>query len=118
MTNLQISDDLARLIQHEAARHDQPIEEFLKSVIDRERTLADRRQLEAEQEWWLGLPLRERAKYEGEYVAIHNRALVDHDKNEDELYQRIRAQYGRTPVLLMPAEGPREIRIYSPRFPR
>ncbi len=116
MTTLQISDDLAKMIRREAERHDQPIETFLKAVVERERTLADRRQLEREQEWWLSLPLRDRAKYEGEYVAIHDQTLVDHDKNEATLYQRIRAKYGRTPVLVMPAEGPREIRIYSPRI--
>jgi hypothetical protein len=40
--------------------------------------------------------------------------LVDHDQDENALHNRIGAQYGKTPVLIMPAEGPREIRILSP----
>ncbi len=115
---LQISDDLAQLIRREAERSALPVEEFLKSVLERERTLADRRKLEQEQEWWLSLSLGERAKYEGQYVAVHNHQLLDHDKDADNLYQRIRSKYGELPILIMPAEGPREIHIYSPHLVR
>ncbi|HKZ86507.1 MAG TPA: hypothetical protein VJ793_22995 [Anaerolineae bacterium] len=72
MTPLQVSDELAREISHEAESRGLPIEDFLKSVIRRERTLADRRKIEQEQTWWLGLPLNERAMYEGKFVAVHN----------------------------------------------
>ncbi len=80
--------------------------------------MAARLKIESEQEWWLNLPLSRRAKYEGEFVAIHSRKVVDHDKDEAALYARTRKKYGKTPVLIMPAEGPREIRIYSPRLAR
>lgn len=36
----------------------------------------------------------------GEYVAIHNGALVDHDEDHRTLHLRIRQKYGRMPVLL------------------
>jgi len=60
MTPLQISDELAQEIWGEAETRGLPVEDFLRSVIRRERTLADRRKIEQEQAWWLSLPLRVR----------------------------------------------------------
>ncbi len=112
---LHISDELAGVIQREARTRGKSVEDFLKSAIQRERILTERQKIEQEQEWWESLSLTERAKYEGEYVAVHNKKLVDHDKNEVQLYSRVRKKFGRTPILIMPAEGPRELQIYSPR---
>ena len=113
---LQISEELAGVIQREAKTRGKTVEDFLKAAVQRERTLAERQKIDQEQEWWVGLPLTERAKYEGKYVAVHNKKLVDHDENEMKLYSRVREKYGKTPVLIMAAEGPREIRIFSPRI--
>jgi hypothetical protein len=118
MTVLQVSETLAEAIRYEAETRDQSIEEFLAIVLRRERTLADRRKIEDEQDWWLSLPLSERATYGGQFVAVHNRRLIDHDRDELALRHRVRNKYQRTAVLLMPAEGPREIRIISPRLER
>ena len=116
MTPLQVSDDLAQEIRSEAESRGLAVENFLRAVIQRERTLADRRKVEQEQAWWLSLPLTERAKYDGKFVAVHNQTLVDYDQDEAALYRRVRARYGKTAVLIMPADGPREIRILSPRL--
>ena len=112
---LHISEELAGAIQKEAQARGKSVEDFLKSAIQRERSFAERQKIEEEQGWWISLPLSERAKYEGEYIAIHEKKLVDHDKNETKLYARVREKYGKTPVLIMPAEGPQEIQIFSPR---
>ncbi len=118
MTVLQISEELAGKIQEEAKTRGVSIEEYLASAIRRERTLAARQKIEQEQAWWLALSLSERARYEGEYIAVHNKKLIDHDEDETALSRRIREKYGNTPVLIMPAEGPRELHIYSPRVIR
>ena len=65
--------------------------------------------IDYEQEWWLSQSLKVRAEYEGEYVAIHNKELVDHDGDENALYRRIVSRYGNIPVMIMPAEGPKDI---------
>lgn len=116
MSSLSISDQLMREIQSEATMRGMVVEDFLRAVLRRERTLADRRKIEQEQEWWLTRPLNERAAYAGKFVAVHNQTVVDSDKDEDALYQRVRAKFGKTAVLIIPAEGPREIRIFSPRL--
>jgi len=116
MTPLQVSDDLAQEIRSEAESRGLAVENFLRAVIQRERTLADRRKVEQEQAWWLSLPLTERAKCDGKFVAVHDQTLVDYDQDEAALYRRVRARYGKTAVLIMPADGPREIHILSPRL--
>jgi hypothetical protein len=118
MMVLQISEELAGAIQREAQNRGLSVEEYLYGAIRRERTLTERQQIEQEQEWWFSLPLSKRADYEGQSVAIYHRQLVDHDKDEKALYRRIRKKYGNTPVLIIPAEGPREIRVFSPRLIR
>lgn len=116
MTALHISDELAGSILQEASERGISVEEYLRLAIRRERTLNARSIIEAEQEWWLGLPLSERAMYEGEYIAVHRQELVDHDIEQSALYRRVREKFGHTPVLIMPAEGPQDIRVFSPRF--
>lgn len=115
---LQISEHLATTIQSEAKTRGLSIEDYLHTTIRRERTLAARQKIEQEQAWWLNQPLSVRAKYEGEFIAVHNQTLVDHDLDENALSKRIREKYKNTSVLIMPAEGPKEINIYSPRMVR
>ncbi|MEK7278750.1 MAG: DUF5678 domain-containing protein, partial [Chloroflexota bacterium] len=65
---------------------------------------AQRKKIDAEAEWWRAVSPETRARYSGEFVAIHNRQVVDHDRDEDKLRKRIRAKFGKTAVLLTPAE--------------
>ncbi len=41
-----------------------------------------------------------RQKYLGQWVAVHNQKLVDHDSDGVALYRRVRARYGRISVLI------------------
>ena len=116
MTVLQISEDLAQEISSVAENRGVAVEEFLRIMMRRERTLAQRKKIEQEQNWWLTRPLSERAQYEGQYVAVHNQELIDHDPDRQALRRRIRTKYGQTAILMMPAEGPSEILIFSPRL--
>lgn len=76
MVTLRISEELAGRIEKEAAMRGVSVEEYLRSAVLRERSIAARLKIETEQEWWLNLPLTTRAKYEGEFVAIHEQTLV------------------------------------------
>lgn len=113
MKVLNVSDELATEIESEAQARGIEIEALLKQAIRRERTLVERKKIEREQAWWMSQPLTERAKFSGKYVAVHNQELVDADADKQALNQRMRARFGRTPVLIMPAEGPHEFVHYS-----
>jgi len=78
----------------------------------------DVEKIKQEQAWWMKQSEKQRLKYAGAYVAVHNQTLIDHDDELAILSRRIRAKYGKIAVLMMPAEGPREIRLYSTRVIR
>lgn len=84
----------------------------------RDKYAADVEKINREQSWWMKQSKREKQKYAGVYVAVHNQTLVDHDPELGSLSRRIRAKYRNTAVLMMPAEGAREIRLYSTRMIR
>ncbi|MFP4394315.1 MAG: DUF5678 domain-containing protein [Anaerolineales bacterium] len=75
-------------------------------------------QLYREQAAWYALPAEEREGYQGEYVALHQGQVVDHDADQRALYIRIRERYGRAPVPILPAdqEQPPTFVIHSPRL--
>ena len=39
-------------------------------------------------------------QYLGQYIAMHQGEVVDHDADFQSLYQRVRQRYGKTPVML------------------
>ncbi len=57
-------------------------------------------------------------QYRGEYVAVHNGEVVDHDEDICALNHRIRARYGRRAVLLQQVTAVPEIElvIRSPKL--
>lgn len=61
-----------------------------------------------------------REQYEGQYVAIHDGEVVDHDQDRLALYERIEKRYPDQFVLMRPV-GPqpdREFHFRSPRLER
>lgn len=59
-------------------------------------------------------------RYRGEYVAVHEGQVIDHDPDLRTLHLRVFAQLGHTPVLLrkVTEETEQELVFRSPRFQR
>ena len=76
--------------------------------------------LEVEQEAWFARPAAERERCLGEYVAIHRGEVMDHDPDQRTLYLRVRARFGRQPVLIVKADwhAVPEFTLHSPRLER
>lgn len=57
--------------------------------------------------------------YAGQYIAMRHGQVVDHDDNRAALSQRVRARFGRAPVLITPvlAQPQQTITARSPRLP-
>ena len=74
----------------------------------------------AEQEAWFARPKADREKYQGEYVAVQNGQVLDHDPDKRELYVRTRQYSKQAPVLLIYADWDSipEYTIRSPRLVR
>jgi hypothetical protein len=67
---------------------------------------------------WRTMPQAERHRYRGQFVAVHEGNVVDHDPDRRQLYLRVRQKWGTTPILITLADdpAPREYRIHSPRI--
>lgn len=50
-----------------------------------------------------------RDQYQGQYIAMHNGQVVDHDVDFKSLRQRVRQRFGRTPVLMTLVRGSAEL---------
>jgi hypothetical protein len=71
----------------------------------------------AEQEAWFARPKAHREKYQGEYVAVQNGQVLDHDSDKRELYLRTGQYSKHAPVLLVHADWD-SIPEYTFRSPR
>lgn len=77
-------------------------------------------QVAHEQAAWYALPPATRARYRGEYVAVYQGQVVDHDPDQRALYLRVRQTLPHTPVALLCADwdGPPTFVIHSPHLER
>lgn len=67
-------------------------------------------------EWFEANRGRLARKHEGEYLAVVDKRVVDHDSSFDALARRVRARYGTRPLFMPLCErSPRVERLRSPR---
>ncbi len=116
MGRLVLDEPLASELQQVAEADNVSIEIWLRDAIKRARWEARRKKVHSETEWWYSLPISERAAYEGQYVAVVDKQVVDHDSDENTLYVRTRGIFPNKLVLITPADKMREIRVTSFRL--
>jgi hypothetical protein len=89
---------------------DQAVREYLDRLAEQK--------IIAESEAFRAMHAELLQQYRGEYVAVHNGKVVDHDEDVCALNRRIRARYGRQAVLLQQVtERPEvELVIQSPKL--
>lgn len=107
----ELRDALEKSVEDEADLSDLVNEAVARYVRERQRAKLDHEILAYD-----AMRPELKQQYLDRWVAIHHRELVDHDDDVSALYQRVRARYGRTPVLIRQVkEGPsNEIRIRTP----
>ena len=111
-----VMDDLNEIVQWEG----KPIEEaIVRAVVYYRKELGDRK-ISAEAEMYKRKHPRLRAKYMGKFIAMHNGRVVDHDRDGNALYWRVRQRFGKIPVLVRQVtdEPEREIRTHGLRLER
>jgi hypothetical protein len=118
MSKIILGEPLASQIRQEANAQGVDIEKYLESVLRHYRFQSQQAKVAAETEWWSQQSDEVKSKYAGEFVAIHQQAVIDHDKDEDALRKRIRSGYGKTAILLTPAQASRHYRIVNTRMAR
>jgi hypothetical protein len=118
MSELVLREPLASQIRAAAEAHGLPVEALITAALRQYRFQAQRDKLDAEAEWWRAAADTLRAPYAGEFVAIHDREVVDHDADEAALRARVRERFGKVAVLVTPANGARAWRLVSTRLAR
>jgi hypothetical protein len=116
MSDIVLGEPLASQIRREAEAQGVAVEKLIEAALRHYRFESQRMKINAEAQWWRSVPPETRAHYAREFVAIHHQQVIDHDRDEESLRKRIRAKYGKTAILLTPAEGRRELRIVSTRL--
>ncbi len=96
MDTIVLRSDLHETLEKDAEREARSVNEIVNEAVERylhERQIA---KLDAE----IAAFEKLRQKYLGQWVAIHEQKLIDHDSDRAALYKRVRATYGRTAILI------------------
>jgi hypothetical protein len=118
MAEVALRHDLLEPLRHEAERQGVSLDDFVNILLDQHLTKTRREKLLAEFEIFQAKHATLRACYPGEYVAMREGQVIDHDLDCRVLHQRVRSHYGRAPVLIAQVtdEPVQEIIMRSPRL--
>jgi len=103
-----------------AEQEDKEISDLVTEALQRYLWEVKERKIDREMEAYRTMHAELKRRFLGQYVAIHNGELVDHDADRHALSRRVRREYGSVAVLITPVEEKpeREFLMLSPRFER
>lgn len=119
MSTVVLQPQLAEHLSQVAEQDATTLEELVNAAVREYVDVMTRRKIHAESKVFRARHAELLQQYLGEYVAMHEGNVVDHDKDLSALHQRIRRRYGRhTPVLLrqVTEQAELEFTFRSPRL--
>ena len=118
MLTVTIEGELADQVTHLAATGAQSAESLVNEAVRRYLSERQREKIRAEEEAFARQRDTLRERYLGQYVAMHEGAVIDHDPDVRALHLRIFARLGHLPVLLkrVTDEPERPLIFRSPRL--
>lgn len=111
--NDQIERQLAKIERDQAATPDELVEKAIRTYLHAEASQI----LERETLAFRALHAELLNKYSGEYVAIHQGQVIDHDPKLLEIYLRIDEKYPDEIILLKQVQSEIE-RVFTVRSPK
>jgi len=120
MLTVTLKPDIAEQIDRLAGETQTSTEVFVDRALRSYLAQFDREKIRAEMKAFEQLRGTLLAQHRGEYVAIHEGQVIDHDPHLRTLHLRVFARLGHTVVLLkrVTDEPERELVFRSPRFER
>jgi len=100
MSTVFVEPELFKRVQEAALEHKTGVDEILAKAIQSYLWELDRRRISEEGRIYRQRHAELRTRYLGQYIAMHNGQVVDHDADFQELRQRVRNRFGRTPVMM------------------
>jgi hypothetical protein len=102
MAQISLTGRTLESLQRVAARKGTGIGDLLNSII--EKYVADERlrQIDREQQAFEAQHNQLRKRYRGQYIAMSQGRVIDHDMDEAALWKRVHNLFGDEPVLISP----------------
>ncbi|OIO91923.1 MAG: hypothetical protein AUK03_10415 [Anaerolineae bacterium CG2_30_64_16] len=102
MTVVALQSKLAAQLDTEARRRQTSVDALVNDWLEDQLWHERRRQIYEEAERFRARHAELLLQYGGQYIAMRNGVVIDHDPELLALHGRIRAQYGDDPVLITP----------------
>ena len=99
-SHLVIEPQLYSRIKQAADEHKIGVDRILAEALRRYLWELDRRKISEESQIYQQRHAELKAQYLGQYIALHNGQVVDHDMDVAVLRQRVRQCFGRKPVMV------------------
>lgn len=133
MVHVALSDQTAARLEQMAVKRHVAVKDVLEEAVEFYLTHAPEEEYDEEFEIWeqtqqrliaveMQHYLRQHqhllARYRGQYIAMHQGEVIDHDIDEVALSRRVRIRYGDTTILITPVlpDPIQKITVRSPRL--
>lgn len=118
MSTITLEPTLMQQLQQVAAEKTTSTDELLDAAVRTYLRQLEREKIRTEAAAYRSLHPTLIVDYLGQYVAIHNRRLVDHDEDFQALHMRVRQRFGNQAVLIRQVESAseRELVFRSPHL--
>ncbi len=100
MEAIELKPELQDTLEQVAKQQASTVNDLVNQAVKNYLLQQQREKLDHEIAAFERLHTQLKQLYLGRWVAVHQGELVDHDKDIAALYQRVRAKYGRTSVLI------------------
>ncbi|MFQ5594388.1 MAG: DUF5678 domain-containing protein [Anaerolineae bacterium] len=104
MPTVVVEPELYKRVEEAASEYEAGIDEILTEAVRRYLWELERRKISEESELYRQQHAELKDRYLGQYIAIYNGQVVDHDTDFQALRRRIRQRFRRTPVMMTKVE--------------
>ena len=102
MASVELRPQLIEQLKNEAARRRTSLEALANDWLEEQLWEAKNKKINEEAERFRAKHAELLAQYAGQYVAMRDGLVIDHDPDLIALHGRIRSQYGDEPILMAP----------------
>ncbi len=100
METIELKPELRETLEQVAQQQSSTVNALVNHAVEDYLREQQRAKLDREIAAFESIHPALREKHLGEWVAVHQENLIDHDRDLSALYRRVRAQYGKTSVLI------------------
>jgi hypothetical protein len=104
MPTITLEPDLYDRVKAAAQEQQASVDEVFAKAVQTYLWEQQRQKISGESRLYQQQHARLKAHFLGQYIAMHDGQVVDHDTDFTQLRRRIRAQYGRTAVMITRVE--------------